>query len=105
MPFLEYMLLAILGSAPAAPPSPARTITADSVIQPQGGVVGEGGSRLGLLAQDTGGDKAASSGTPRNRAVHGSTRNAVSHTKTRRTHKGHTRGKIVKTANKEASKS
>jgi hypothetical protein len=103
MPFLEYMLLAILGSAPAVPP--ARTITADSVIQPQGGVVGEGGSGLGLLAQDTGGDKGASSGTPRNRAVHGSTRNSVSHTKTRRTHKGHKGGKIVKTANKEASKS
>src|SRR5215472_18631092 len=105
MPFLEYLLLAILGSAPAATPAPACTITADSVIQPHGCVEGEGGSGLGLLAQDTGGDKGASSGMPRNRAGHGSTRNAVSHTKTRRTHKGHKRGKIVKTANKEASKS
>ena len=105
MPFLEYMLLAILGSAPAATAAPAPNLTADLVVQPHGGVAGDPGSGSGVLPQDTGGDKAASSGKLGNRSGRGSTRNSVSHSKTRRSHKGHKGGKIVKTANKEPTKS
>jgi hypothetical protein len=105
MAFLEYMLLAILGSAPAAMPASAPILAADTVIQPHGGVVGDTGFVAGIPAQDTGGDKGASSGKPRNRSRLESTRNSPSHTKTRRSHKGHKGGKIVKTANKEPRQS
>ena len=45
MPFVEYMLLALLGSAPAAGGTPVgasgRSFTADSIAQPAGGATGE----------------------------------------------------------------
>jgi hypothetical protein len=53
MAFLEYMLLALLGSAGAAAPGGtpvvpvARTFSADAVTQPTGGTEGEGISVLG----------------------------------------------------------
>jgi hypothetical protein len=62
MPFLEYMLLAILGAAPAATvggmPSgatPGRTITADCLTQPGGGTVGDPSVGIALAGQDTAG--------------------------------------------------
>lgn len=45
MAFLEYMLLALLGSASATPAGTlARTFTADAVTQPGAGAEGEPGS-------------------------------------------------------------
>jgi hypothetical protein len=62
MPIVEYMLLALLGSASAATPggTPAgpltRTLTADAVTQPCGGTEG-------LLGQATGGSSGKRSGS------------------------------------------
>src|SRR5215813_10885405 len=62
---LEYALLAILGSAPPtarrATPATPLTMTADCVGQPSGGAAGDSCSSggIGLIAQDTGGDKAS----------------------------------------------
>jgi hypothetical protein len=62
MPFLEYVLLAILRLAPAAAPAPAGTssgppigtLTADSITQPSGGSpVAVAG--IALVGQDTAG--------------------------------------------------
>ena len=62
MPFLEYMLLAFLGSAPATvvggtPSGPAttRTITADAITQPGGGAAGDLSAGLAFVGQATGG--------------------------------------------------
>ena len=63
MPFVEYMLLAILGSAGAAAPGATpggpstRTFTADAITQPIGGTEGEGyfNAGISLLAQAGGG--------------------------------------------------
>ena len=41
MPFIEYMLLAMLGSVPVAGGAPARTITAEAIIQPNGAALGD----------------------------------------------------------------
>ena len=49
MAFLEYMLLALLGSAGATPAgTPVLTVTADAVTQPSGGTGCEG---IGLVGQ------------------------------------------------------
>lgn len=60
MPFFEYMLLAVLGSAaPVVTPGSAATPTlgADAIVQPTGGAVGEGGFNSGtrLFGQTGGG--------------------------------------------------
>jgi hypothetical protein len=48
MPFLEYMLLALLGSAGTGPAgTPTRTFTADAVTQPSGGTEGLGQKKPG----------------------------------------------------------
>ena len=65
MPFIEYMLLAILGSSPATTqgtPS-MRTLTADAIAQPGGGaeVNLDFNSGITLLGQDTGGCKGMAS--------------------------------------------
>jgi hypothetical protein len=62
MPFIEYMLLAILGASPAAATegkAPMRTLNADAVTQPSGGAEGnlDFNSGIALLGQDTGGSK------------------------------------------------
>jgi hypothetical protein len=60
MPFVEYMLLVLLGSAPVAPtggtPS-GRTFTAGSITQPSGAVAGDLDLNAGiaLVVQDTAG--------------------------------------------------
>ena len=95
MAFLEYMLLALLGSASATPgvasgtPS-TRTFTADAVTQPSGGTEG-------LLGQKKPGeDKEAGTG-----------RKGRSHAR-RHHRKGHRHGKVYesgKKATRNATKS
>ena len=87
MPIIEYMLLALLGSASAATPggTPAgpltRTLTADAVIQPNGGTEG-------LLGQATGG----TTGRKGRRQL-----------EVRRHQRGHRRGKVFGTGSKVSS--
>ena len=76
MPFIEYMLLAILGASPAATtegtPS-MRTITADAITQPSGGVEDnlDFSSEITMLGQDTGGCKGmAKAGTGKKPLTH-----------------------------------
>ena len=80
MAFLEYMLLALLGTAGAATPggTPARTFTADAVTQPSGGTEV-------LLTQDTPPKKSSR------------------HREARRRHRGHRHGKDL--TGKKATKS
>jgi hypothetical protein len=93
MPFVEYMLLALLGSGAAIPgetpggPSP-RTFTADAVTQPSGGIEG-------LLGQATGGSPGKQAGTGRKGRVH---------TSARHHRRGHRRGKVYESG-KKATKS
>jgi hypothetical protein len=77
MPFLEYVLLALLGSAGGATPAgtPARTLTADAVTQPSG-------STEGLFGQVLKGK------------VHGAAR---------RRPRGHKRSKVTGTGSKVSS--
>ena len=100
MAFLEYMLVALLGTAGAAAPggtpgSPlTRNFTADAVTQP-------GGGTEGLLGQDTGGTT-----TKKNPSVHPFWRPGYygrRHVQARRSHKGHTHGKVY--SGKKATKS
>jgi hypothetical protein len=64
MAFLEYMLLAFLGSASATPAGmPARNFAADAVTQPSGGTEG-------LLVQCTTGSPGKQAGTGRKHRVH-----------------------------------
>jgi hypothetical protein len=68
MAFLEYVLLAVLGSsgaaaAPVAVGSPSlRTLDAGTIGQPHGGSTENSAPASSLPGQDTGGDKAAHSG-------------------------------------------
>ena len=93
MPFLEYMLLAILGSAPAAIPggTPARTITADSITQPGGGTIGDLNAGIGLLGQATGGSTGASTGKKPTTG-----KKPLEHTRSARHHRRTHKGKIIK---------
>jgi hypothetical protein len=96
MAFLEYMLLALLGSAGAAAPggtpggSLTRTFTADAVTQPSGGTEG-------LIVQATGGSTDKQAGTGRK---------GRRHTEARRRHhrRGHRHGKVYESG-KKATKS
>ena len=69
MPIIEYMLLALLGTAGAAAPGgipsrlSTRTLDVDVVTQPKGGTAG-------LPGQDTGGDKDKQAGTGRRDRSH-----------------------------------
>lgn len=93
MQFLEYMLLALLGSAGAATPggtpgSPSmRTIPADAVSQPSGGT-GE------LPGQATGGSSDKQAGTGRK---------GVRHAARKHYRKGHRHTKVI-TGNKASKK-
>jgi hypothetical protein len=93
MPFIEYMLVALLGSGAAiagetsSSPSP-QTFNADAVTQPSGGTEG-------LLAQATGGSPGKQAGTGRKGRVH---------TSTRHHRRGHRRGKVYESG-KKATKS
>ena len=94
MAFLEYMLVALLGSAGAAAPGgtpgepSTRTFTADAVTQPSGGTEG-------LLGQATGGSTDKQAGTGRKGRVH---------LEARRHHRrGHRHGKVI-TSGKKATK-
>jgi hypothetical protein len=91
MPFLEYMLLALLGSAGAATPSeaPTRTFTADAVTQPSGGTED-------LLAQATGGSPGKQAGTGRKGRHHAEAR--------RHHRRGHRHPKVYESG-KKATKS
>ena len=85
MAFLEYMLLALLGSASAATPgaTPSRSFTADAVTQPSGGAEG-------LLGQATGGSPGKQAGTGRKGRSHA-----------RRHHRrGHRHGKVYESGKK-----
>ena len=103
MPFLEYMLLAFLGSAPATvvggtspAAAPARTITADAISQPGGGTAGDLNAGLAFVGQDTGGS------TDRRKPETG--KKPLEHTRSARHHRrGHahkggtaSRNKVVK---------
>ena len=93
MPFFEYMLLAVLGSAPAAIPggTPARTITADSVTQPSGGTVSDLSAGIAFVGQDTGGDKGSSKVKPE------TGKKPLEHARSARHHRrGHRHGKVIK---------
>jgi hypothetical protein len=87
MPFLEYALLALIGSAGAATPGETprgpstRTLTADAITQPSG-------TTEGLLAQATGGSTDKQAGTGRK---------GRRHLEARRKHyrKGHRHGKLI----------
>jgi len=104
MAFLEYMLLALLGSAGATPAGPARTFTAGAITQPDGGTDGQGDINAGmdLIGQDTGGCKTGARPTGgKGEYNHGH----MSHTRTARHHRrGHTHGKTTTEAASSASK-
>jgi hypothetical protein len=91
MAFLEYMLLALLGSAGVAAPGATsgvpltRTFTADAVTQPSGGAEG-------LLGQATGGSTDKQAGTGRKGRHHLEAR--------RRHRRGHRHGKVYESGKK-----
>ena len=89
MPFIEYMLLAILGSSPAAATGGSpRNFSADSITQPSGGVEGNLDFNSGIagLGQDTGGST--------DRGQPGTGKKPIHHqARQHRTHKG----KVIKT--------
>jgi len=92
MPFIEYMLLAILGSAPGAVPggTAARTITADSVTQPSGGTVGDLNDGIGFIGQQPG-DKTGTAKTP------GTSKKPLVHARsTQHRGRGRRHGKVIK---------
>jgi hypothetical protein len=93
MPFFEYMLLAILGSAPAAIPgaTPERTITADAVTQPTGGTPVDVNAGIGLLGQDTGGSTDAGTGKKPTTG-----KKPIEHTRSARHHRSPHKGKEVR---------
>ena len=82
MAYLEYLLLALLGSTGggAAAGVPSRTLDASAIEQPRGGTMIESAPGAMVLGQDTGGDKAKST-----------TGKKPVKTTRRRTHKGHQR--------------
>jgi hypothetical protein len=94
MAFLEYMLLALLGSASATPAgTPTRTFTADALTQPSGGTEG-------LIGQDTPPKKSSRHREARRHHRRGApiaayqTGGAGHHSlEARRQHKGHRHGK------------
>ena len=88
MAFLEYMLLALLGSASATPAGTlARTFTAEAITQPAGGAEG-------VVGQVGGGTPGKHAGTGRKGRSHA-----------RRTHRrGHKGGKVYEKATRNASK-
>src|SRR5260370_40670060 len=99
MPFLEYMSLALLGSAGAGSPggTPAGPFAADAVTQPSGGTEGQGdfNAGIGLIGQDTGGCKAGIRRTGKGDYNHGHM-DARIHTKTARHHRrGHRHTKVT----------
>jgi hypothetical protein len=70
MAFVEYILLAVLGStgaaASGAPSSPSiRTLDADAIAQPSGGAAGECYVNAGIALQATGGSTDKGAGTGR----------------------------------------
>ena len=87
MPFLEYMLLALLGTASATPgATPSRAFTADAVTQP-------GGGTEGVLGQ-AGGGTTGKAGTGRKGRSHA-----------RRHHRrGHKGGKVYEKATRNSPK-
>jgi len=93
MPLFEYMLLAILGSAPAATPggTPARTITADAVTQPSGGTIGDLTAGIGFLRQDTGGSTDRGTGKKPTTG-----KKPLEHTRSARHHRRAHKGKVIK---------
>jgi hypothetical protein len=93
MPLLEYMLLAILGSATPAIPgaTTARTITADAVTQPSGGTTGDLTTGIGLLRQDTGGSTDAGTGKKPTTG-----KKPIEHTRSARHHRNPHKGKVIK---------
>ena len=103
MAFLEYMLLALLGTAGAATPGPVtRTFTADAVTQP-------GGGTEGVLVQATGGSPGKQAGTGRKGRHHVAARrhglpSDYNEASRRHTRKGHRRGKVYESG-KKATKS
>ena len=100
MPFLEYMLLAFLGSAPATivggTPSgatPARTLTAEALTQPGGGTERDLNAGLALVGQDTGGST--------DRRKPGTGKKPLEHTRSARHHRrGHSHKGRTASANK-----
>ena len=91
MPFIEYMLLAILGSSPTTTegtPS-ARTLTAEAITQPSGGAEAnlDLNSGITLLPQDTGGCK----------GMAGTGKKPLHHQRTARHHRTHKGGKVINT--------
>jgi hypothetical protein len=103
MPIFEYILLAILGSAPAAIPggTSTQTITADSITQPGGGVAGDLSGGIGLLGQDTGGSTDAGTGKKPTTG-----KKPLEHTRSARHHRRGHKGKVIKgTTTRNATKS
>ena len=87
MPFIEYMLLAILGSGPATGGTVARTITADAVSQPSGGAAGDPTGLFGQKKPTTG-------------------KKPLEHAKTSRAHhRGRHHTKVIKGVRNSSSKS
>jgi hypothetical protein len=89
MAFLEYMLLALLGSAGTFSPgeAPARTFTADAVTQPGGGTEGLLGQKKGTAKSSGSSENPTEQRVPRSASrrraeVRRNHRNVHRHTKT-----------------------
>jgi hypothetical protein len=96
MPIIEYMLLALLGSASAATPGGTlggpltRTLTADAVSQPNGGTEG-------LLGQATGGCSGS-------RKLPTTGKKPLEHARSMRHHRrDHRHGKVIGAGSKVSS--
>jgi len=104
MPFVEYILLAFLGSAPATIAGRAssgtastRIITADAVSQPGGGTAGDLNAGVALVGQAGGGS------TDSKRPTTG--KKPLEHTRSRRHHRrGHAHQGGAATSGKKATK-
>ena len=100
MPFIEYMLLAILGSAPATGGTSASTFTADAVSQPSGGTAGDPMGLFGQKKPTTGKKPLEHSKTSRrHHRKFGS-----DYTEASRHHKGRHHAKVFKTTRNSAVK-
>src|SRR5215469_13287638 len=90
MPFIEYMLLAILGSSPAPTTGSPRDFSANSITQPSGGVEGslDFNSGIAVLGQDTGGSTDRTAGTGKKPIHHQARQHRTHKGKVIKTHKG-----------------
>ena len=80
MSLLEYLLMGVVAASGTSAPATTRTLDADAISQPRGGVIAEPMPGMGMV-QDTGGDKARKG-----------TGKKPTKTKTKHSHKRHHKG-------------